>query len=159
LEFSHSLWGATLTPGTLPNTSSSLFLAASADAKRLVALLGNILYLSTNYGTSWTTNFAPGKNWTGMALSADGTKMVAGTSTGADGIYSWSPPRLNRTNTSGNLVLSWSTNGTPFGLQMNSNLVTTDWVAVTNSVSITNSQNQVTISQTNYAGFFRLISQ
>jgi photosystem II stability/assembly factor-like uncharacterized protein len=51
--------------------------ALSADGKKLVALLlTGPVFVSTNLGATWATN-SPITNWTGIACSADGNKLVA----------------------------------------------------------------------------------
>jgi photosystem II stability/assembly factor-like uncharacterized protein len=152
-------WGATFTDNGNVFAAGAWPLAASADASRVVALPSIGLLLSTNLGLSWKGSYAPTNHWKGMALSADGTKLVAAADGSSGCIFAWRPPVLNETNAGGNLQLSWSTNGTSFGLQLNSDPTTTNWLPVTNKPTVTNSQNQVTLPQTNDAGFFRLISQ
>lgn len=56
----------------------------SADGSRLVvALLGDNfsnplpIYISTNLGVTWTLTSAPTNNWTSVASSSDGSKLVA----------------------------------------------------------------------------------
>jgi hypothetical protein len=61
--------------------------AMSADGSTLVAAAGGnghppgIIYISTNWGTSWNPTTSPTNVWMGIASSADGTKMVAVTTT------------------------------------------------------------------------------
>jgi hypothetical protein len=149
-------WGVTWTQtGTL---TYGWPLAISSDAKRLEVLAYGAISVSTNLGASWTTIYAPVKTWTYVALSADGSKLVA-VASGTDGIYLWQPPSLSFTNLGGNLVFSWSTNGTAFNLQMNADLTTTNWMTVTDLPTVINSQNQIIVSPTNSSGFFRLMSQ
>lgn len=63
-------------------------IASSADGKKLVAggntPLGaynstnsGYIYTSANAGLNWTQTSAPWENWTSVALSSDGTKLVA----------------------------------------------------------------------------------
>jgi hypothetical protein len=54
------------------------------------------------------------------------------------------------------LVLSWVALSNQFQLQHNDNIVSTNWVTLTNLVNATNSLNWVVTSRTNAAGFFRL---
>jgi hypothetical protein len=63
--------------------------AASADGTKLVAVAYVIadrtetrrpIYLSTNSGANWTISSAPIANWTAVTSSADGSKLVAATS-------------------------------------------------------------------------------
>jgi hypothetical protein len=149
-------WGVTWTPNAMPN--SSLPYAISADGGKIVQPANGTINVTTNPGAAWNSSYAPAKTWRAIALSADGTKMVAVT-TGTDGIYVWQPPVLNCTNTAGNLVFSWPTNGTIFSLQQNTDLTTTNWTSVTNVPVIVNSQEQLSLPPTNPAGFFRLMSQ
>jgi hypothetical protein len=70
--------------------------ASSADGTKLVAAssadptlsLGHI-YLSSDSGASWTETGTP-QNWKAVALSADGTKVVAVVEGGY--IYTWNDP-------------------------------------------------------------------
>jgi hypothetical protein len=57
-------------------------LAISADAGKLIVAgadhyTSSPLYLSTNLGSTWMLKDAPSNGWSSIALSADGTKMVA----------------------------------------------------------------------------------
>jgi hypothetical protein len=68
-------------------------LAFSADGRKLVALLSQSpVFISTNLGLTWTTN-SPATNWTCVACSADGNKLVATASDAvwrsADGGRNW----------------------------------------------------------------------
>jgi photosystem II stability/assembly factor-like uncharacterized protein len=59
-------------------------LALSADGKKLVALLSQSpVFISTNLGVTWATN-GPVTNWTCVACSADGNKLVA---TASDAVW------------------------------------------------------------------------
>jgi len=55
-----------------------------------------------------------------------------------------------------NVALSWASPPGGFELQKNSDLTTTNWLAVTNNPTVTNGQNQVTLSRSNSSQFFRL---
>jgi hypothetical protein len=71
------------------------------------------------------------------------------------------PPRLSIALSSGvgvttNVVLSWPTNAAGFGLQQNSNLATANWQTVTNTPTITNGLDQVTLPATPPNNFFQL---
>jgi len=150
-------WGVTWRQtGSQPN--GYMQMASSSDAKRLVGLYAGNVYLSTDFGATWLTSYAPTKTWKSIGLSADGTKMVAVPSATSDGIYDWQPPVLNSTNTAGNLVFSWPTNGTPFTLQVNPDLNSTNWATATNVPVVTNSLEQVIIPPAGGSGFYRLNS-
>ena len=112
--------GANWSPANAPsNTWSGV--ASSADGVRLVAVAefkksvwngtnldyldyvgDGMVYASSDAGATWTRTTAPTNNWTSVASSADGTKLVAGASwtdgdgliyTSPDGGASWSPTR------------------------------------------------------------------
>jgi len=60
-------------------------IASSADGVKLAALAASGIYISTNSGTSWTSNNVSGATLNYVASSADGTKLVAVVNEG--GIY------------------------------------------------------------------------
>jgi hypothetical protein len=64
-------------------------------------------------------------------------------------------PTLSIARSGGNLFLFWPTNNTA-GFQLQSSLSLASWVAVTNSVSVTNSFYRVTLPASGTAAFFRL---
>lgn len=57
--------------------------ASSADGTKLYAAAGNggYLYFSTNSGSAWSPLAASAANWTSIACSSDGTRLVGGLST------------------------------------------------------------------------------
>jgi hypothetical protein len=61
---------------------------------------------------------------------------------------------LTQTNTA---LLSWPTNSVGFALQQNSDLTTTNWVNVTNSISLAGTNNQVIAEPFDGCNFFRLV--
>lgn len=69
-----------LSPAQIPTTNWLTWKhsASSADGSKLAALNGHgKIFLSSDSGASWLTANVPKTNWTGIALSADGTKMAA----------------------------------------------------------------------------------
>jgi hypothetical protein len=95
-------------------------MASSSDGSRLFAVAGtsslnppgvrNAIFSSTNTGVTWISNDAPSLNWSSIACSADGLKLVASAFGG--GLYS-------------------STNG---GINWVSNIApVTNWTAVASS--------------------------
>ena len=156
-------WISTNVPDA-PN-SSWYSAACSADGKTL-ALASHqpvgCIYTSTDSGLTWISNNVPTNLWESIAVSADGSRMVAAAF--GDGIYvaqTTPKPQLNLTASNGNLVFSWIVPSTNFVLQQKSDLSTTDWVALTNipTLNLTSLQDEVALSPTNNSGFFRLISQ
>jgi photosystem II stability/assembly factor-like uncharacterized protein len=98
-------------------------LAFSADGKKLVALLSSSpVFISTNLGLTWTTN-GPVTNWTCVACSADGNKLVATANDAvwrsADGGTNWSSLRPGFSNGDWQAV-AMSANGTKVAVAANS---------------------------------------
>jgi photosystem II stability/assembly factor-like uncharacterized protein len=80
------------------------YVVSSADGNKLAAFSFTQAYVSTNSGTSWTSNSLPPgtESCAAAASSADGSMLVAGDECG--GIY-----------TSTNSGATWMTNNVPFG--------------------------------------------
>ncbi len=55
-----------------------------------------------------------------------------------------------------NVILSWPSPSTGFVLQQNSILTSVNWKDATNTLTVTNGQNQVTLPVTNKENFFQL---
>ncbi len=85
----------------------------SADGKKLVATDVIQIYTSTNTGSSWSLTSAPSNQWSAIASSSDGTKLVACNDYSIGRIY-----------TSTNSGLNWTPTGAPSN---------TFWSAVTSS--------------------------
>jgi hypothetical protein len=66
------------------------------------------------------------------------------------------PPTLTITRASSQVLLSWPTNSTPFLLQSATSLVTSNWVTVTNPITVVNGQYIVTNDSSGLSKFFRL---
>lgn len=87
-------------------------IASSANGLELVAVNpsgnGGHVFTSTNGGVSWLTNSLAGRNWTSVASSADGARLIATANTvhAGAGIY-----------TSTNSGLTWVSNAVPVGAQ------------------------------------------
>jgi hypothetical protein len=154
--------------------SYGLFVASSADGQTLMAGTGlppgysasDSLFISTNFGASWATNAS--ENWTGVACSADGGTLfaVASSDTNSDGntgaIYKSQFVRsslLNAAPSAGNLQLSWLIPSTDFVLEQSPDLE--NWTPVTNTpvLNPASLEDQILISPTNDAGFYRLVNR
>lgn len=140
-------------PGALFITNR---IACSTNGLILFGLGRTNIYSSFNGGSTWSTNTAARTNWSAIALSATGLRGVAAASGG--GIYILQPPPLTLTLASQKVSLLWATNYATFGfgLEQNTNLTTTNWLAVTNLPTITNFNYQITLPATNSQLFFRL---
>jgi hypothetical protein len=112
-------------------------------------------YVSGDAGASWALVNAPALPWTALALSADGSTLMAAFD---GGIYVSQLPALTITRSGSNVIISWPTNTTGFGLQQSSALGSPNWVGVSDPVSIVNARNQVSVTPTNHANFYRLKS-
>jgi hypothetical protein len=118
-----------------------------------------MIFTSSDFGFTWTSNDVPAVNWSCVASSADGNKLVAGSSYGGIWTRQTTPePRLGIASLSNSFTVSWTVPSTDFVLQQNLDLTTTNWTDVTNPpiLNLTNLQNQVTLSPSNRSGFYRL---
>jgi hypothetical protein len=145
--------GATWTEASAPS-NNWMSVASSADGTKLVVAARNgPIYLSTDSGATWSNSGAPTNEWTSVASSADGNTLVA---TGGQ-IYIWQRTlTLGLTVSGGNLLFSWPAYWNGAVLLQNSNLTTTNWVAVTNSPVMTNGEIQVTVSPSGGNYFYQL---
>jgi hypothetical protein len=142
--------------------------ASSADGTRLAAVIGGFssgpIFTSSDSGATWTTGTAP--KWGGRAAvtsSADGSHLLAAAGgpsvTGPIYISQFTAlPELAIAPVGSNSVISWTVPSMDFVLQQNSDLTTTNWTDVTTPpvLNLTNLQNQVIVSPTNRASFYRL---
>jgi hypothetical protein len=68
------------------------------------------------------------------------------------------PAPLSIQSTANGVVISWPASAIGFRLQENTNLNTTNWVANTNSIAVTNGTDRVTVTPAVGTRFFRLIN-
>ena len=169
-------WTITSAPAT--NWGS---IASSADGSRLVVVaerldtfgpfppaISGVIYSSTDSGATWIHNNVAVQNWSWVASSADGCKLVAADygewSTNSpppvdSGIWTLQitpAPQMNITPTDGNLALSWIVPSTNFVMQQSPDL--SGWMDMTNTpmLNLTNLQNEVTLPPTGSNVFYRL---
>ncbi len=143
--------------------------ASSADGSRLVAAAdgGEIIFSSTNSGGTWSTNNAPRLHWNTVCLTADGSKAfaapdpLAGPTATYRSIAAPPEPGITASLPAGNLVLAWPVPSTNFALQSCPDLRLANWQGLANmpALNCSNLQNEVTLSPTNSAEFFRLVAQ
>jgi hypothetical protein len=116
-----------------------------------------LIYTSTNWGATWNAADAPSLNWSSVASSADGSKLVAVSLDGGIFIYGTTiMPTLGLAQSGGRNVLWWPWPSTGFVLQQNSDLSTTNWTDVTNAPVLVY---QVIVSPTGGNNFYRLKAQ
>ncbi|MEO8429126.1 MAG: sialidase family protein [Verrucomicrobiota bacterium] len=135
-------------------------LASSADGTKLVAVASKQIFLSSDAGITWTNSGAPRADWTSVASSADGSKVVAvaGGNNAVGRIYTWRAalPALSITLSANTALISWPASATGFGLQENPDLNSKNWTDLTSTPTVTNQQNQLMVSTSNSARFYRL---
>src|SRR5208337_1351511 len=90
-----------------------------------------------------------------VATETQSSPIVA--ATGEGGIVGAPILTIQPTNITA-VAISWIAPSNAFSLQQNLNLTTTNWAIVTNSVSVTNSQNQVIVSPAVGSVLYRLKS-
>jgi hypothetical protein len=144
--------------------------ASSADGTKFVAVAdgtgsvetdnAGLVLVSTNSGTTWATNLAPIVAWQPVAMSGDGTKIIAGAYYGSiyisQSVQVAAPPWLSISLFGNQALIQWPTNAAGFNLQQSTNLLATNWVTVTNIPVITNILYQVAVPKTNSQNFYRL---
>lgn len=171
------------TPGL---TKTNLVDILSGGARIVVMVLDNgPIYSSTNSGMTWTVISAPGEyefpltigpkgggmfatarifpspdnrtvtnppalSWYAVGSTPNGSKLIV------TGNESQPAPALTITQAGDGVVISWPAAFTGFVLQENSELASTNWADVTNSVSTVGGQNQVNISSFGGNNFYRL---
>jgi|ERR1019366_1345411 hypothetical protein len=131
--------------------------AASVDGSKLLGSSDDHLYISTNSGATWKAADVTGKYWRGVAMSADGSKLVAVSALGGIWTAQVTPaPRIHLAPTNGNLTLAWTVPSTNFTLQQSADL--SSWASVTNPpvLNLTNLQNEVTLPPSGNNSFYRL---
>ena len=178
--------GNTWTTNAGPNYSLYwMFLGCSADGSTLVidgiaafpagGYSAGVIFLSSDSGASWVQ--APDQglvpaDWSGIAISADGCKLVGAVTAFSSYSVSASPggiftlqftpsPALSIVPSDGGLVLSWTVPSVNFGLQQNPDLAATNWTDVpgTPALDYSTLRSQVTLPAPPGPMFYRLISR
>jgi hypothetical protein len=128
------------------SNSDFISLSATADGSLLVATteLANDdeIYISRDFGQTWF-NDSPA-SIDSAACSADGTVIVASIY-GQVSIQYLAPP-LAIAPSAGQLTLSWPAPSSQYTLQQAADLSSTNWLAVTNAITVTNYRNTVTVA-------------
>jgi hypothetical protein len=97
-------------------------------------------------------------DYAGIVTIQGGTNNIFATANLASQPFhvSMTPAALGITRSRTNFILKWPAPPAGFVLQQNTNVATTNWLAVTNVPGITNGLNQVILSSTNARQFYRL---
>jgi hypothetical protein len=91
--------------------------------------------------------------------SGEGINVPAGTDTATNFNAGWgtfSLPQLSIVRSGTNVILTWPTNATGFALESTTNLVSTNWAAVSPLPLVVNSNNAVTNALSGTGKFYRL---
>ncbi len=121
-----------------------------------------VTFADTNAGTSFNTNLYVGdlRSILGADTAYVGFTGAYGGSTSVQTITNFSflnPANLTIHVEENTATLSWPGDILGYVLQENSNLATTNWMMVTNSVVETNEENQVVVPVANTNLFYRLM--
>jgi hypothetical protein len=165
--------GTSWTEGNYGPENYSLYLnywesvAISADGRTMAAAsidgsefgdIPGLLLTSTDSGATWEPASLPTAFLRQVAVSADGTGMMALAAQASGGAYinignSAGTPALNISTAGGGTLLSWPFLTPGYVLQQNTNLATTNWVTVTNAPAVVN---QVISAPAGPNNFYRL---
>src|ERR1700722_16126290 len=112
-------------------------------------LLPGEIYSDVVFGITVAATTPPGQYF-GIVTIQGGTNVFAANDL-ASPIFEVSlpPAALGITTSGSNIALSWPSPPGGFVLQQNSDLTTTNWITATNTLTITNGQNQAILSPTN----------
>jgi len=164
--FTGTLINTSLTDNLYLNDIQFDFIDEAADhlAADTTAFFGNVpgillpfeTYSDIVFGITIDPATPPGQYF-GLVTIQGGTNIFAATDL-ASPIFEVSlpPAALGIAPSATNVVLSWASPPGGFELQKNSDLATSNWLIVTNIPTVTNGQNQVTLSPSNSSQFFRL---
>jgi hypothetical protein len=147
-------FGSTWQPST-SRTSIWESVTCSADGAKLAGLNAPI-FTSSDSGLTWVRNFAPYDYWGQIACSADGNKMAATVSYQGLIYVLKSGPSLRIARSDTNVVISWPSYVTGFGLQECADAGTSSWADVLEQPTVTNVENQVSVPGTQTQRFYRL---
>jgi photosystem II stability/assembly factor-like uncharacterized protein len=131
-------------PQIYGNISNDVFisLTSSADGSLLVANTLSDIYISRDFGATWIYDNASSD--APVACSTDGTLLFA--SIGGYVETQNLPPPLAIASSASQLTLSWPAPSSQYTLQQISDLSSTNWLHVTNAITVTNYRNQVLLA-------------
>ena len=119
-------------------------------------LLPGETYRDVVFGIAIAPATPPGQ-YNGTVTVQGGTNIFAATNLASPVLEVSLPPAAIGIARSGtNLVLSWPSPPGGFVLQQNADLATTNWIAATNTPTITNQQNQLILLPASGGQFYRL---
>jgi len=110
-------------------------------------LLPGETYTDLIFAVAINSNAVPG-SYSGTVIISGGTNVFAAADlAGHPFEVSLPPPVLSIALSSTNILLSWPSSANGFVLQQNLDLITTNWIVLTNTPVLTNAQYQVILSQ------------
>lgn len=160
--------GATWVSNNVPNVGWYTAVSSSDGSNIITTGSSSAFYTSANFGQTWISNSSPATITQYVACSTNGTKGIMAGYTGSypnltSVLYAFSPtvvaPQLSLLSSNSQYAVAWPSSVTGFQLQQNTNLSTANWSNVTSPVLLSNGMNEVIISPSNPADFYRLISQ
>jgi len=143
-------------------SSSCYSISSSADGTKLAVASYPAIYTSVNGGQTWISNNLAANYWTCVTSSLDGNSLAAvsglitGYGSGNICVAQPSPPSISLRLSGTNIIVSWPSSSSGFHVQQNLTLNGGAWSDLTNSPTVTNNLNQVTIRITNSPTFYRL---
>jgi len=156
--------GQTWVPTSLP-ALAWISVASSADGARLVAVneyglinsLGAI-YTSSDSGQTWLSNNVPNNvSWQSVVSSADGNSLAVATfENSIYTVHSVPHPQLSLQDSASSIALSWIIPAASFTLQQSDDLISWTNMDLNPTLNISDLKNQVILSRSNPARFYRL---
>lgn len=127
--------------------------AMSADGSRMLASEDSgPIYVSLDSGGTWQPTDSGNAYWNLIGTSVDGLRSVA---LASKVIGSLAPPAVQALKTGSTGMIAWPSPSTGFLLQQSSSLSAPNWTNVPIRPTVTNSENQVSLTPTN--SFYRLM--
>lgn len=80
-------WGVTWQTNFISSVTNISSIVCSTNGSKVAFGTHNAIYYSSNAGADWVKTTAPAQDWYSVAMSADGSKLVAADISGVSGIY------------------------------------------------------------------------
>ncbi|HEY6227573.1 MAG TPA: immunoglobulin domain-containing protein, partial [Verrucomicrobiae bacterium] len=80
-------WGVSWDTNSIASVTNIYSIVCSTNGSKVVIAANNGIYYSSTAGNEWVKTTAPAQAWKSVAVSADGSKIVAADMSGTSGIY------------------------------------------------------------------------
>src|ERR1051325_8894202 len=80
-------WGVSWDTNSIASVTNIYSIVCSTNGSKVVIAANNGIYYSSNAAKEWVKTTAPAQAWKSVAVSADGSKIVAADISGTSGIY------------------------------------------------------------------------